>query len=309
MISEVIIITDPSINNLILFPKTEQYYEEELTRFLKTEQYSDALQLLTFLLQFPTVDHHKTEQWEALRNWLYTMYPETMFPMTSPLEDDPEEETDLLRQYIQDKTADDDAFALKLLNMLKDGTLEQQVNALEQLAFIDQSDVSQRVKEWLCEKPRHPHIQFKALQALKQMGERGFIEFPKNGEKILVEIEETPMSPEDFPSRIRDMIRRVGDISEISQPDFVYFAKQTWQEFLAYAYGTSIYTDLQNAEEGAVDVWASALHAILQEKLFGSVNREELLDNYGIVDSMKLQWKRANLVLQAFVKQFNPDPS
>ncbi|WP_171644816.1 hypothetical protein [Paenibacillus phytorum] len=304
-----IIITDPSINNLILFPKTEQYYEEELTRFLKTEQYSDALQLLTFLLQFPTVDHHKTEQWEALRNWLYTMYPETMFPMTSPLEDDPEEETDLLRQYIQDKTADDDAFALKLLNMLKDGTLEQQVNALEQLAFIDQSDVSQRVKEWLCEKPRHPHIQFKALQALKQMGERGFIEFPKNGEKILVEIEETPMSPEDFPSRIRDMIRRVGDISEISQPDFVYFAKQTWQEFLAYAYGTSIYTDLQNAEEGAVDVWASALHAILQEKLFGSVNREELLDNYGIVDSMKLQWKRANLVLQAFVKQFNPDPS
>ncbi|MDQ0878056.1 hypothetical protein QFZ77_006715 [Paenibacillus sp. V4I3] len=304
-----IIITDPSINNLILFPKTEQYYEEELTRFLKTEQYSDALQLLTFLLQFPTVDHHKTEQWEALRNWLYTMFPETMFPMTSPLEEDPEEETDLLRQYIQEKTADDGAFALKLLNMLRDGTLEQQVNALEQLAFIDQSDVSQRVKEWLCEKPRHPHIQFKALQALKQMGERGFIEFPKNGEKILVEIEETPMCPEDFPSRIRDMIRRVGDISEISQPDFVYFAKQTWQEFLAYAYGTSIYTDLQKAEEGAVDVWASALHAILQEKLFGSVNREELLDNYGIVDSMKLQWKRANLVLQAFVKQFNPDPS
>ncbi|KQX49126.1 hypothetical protein [Paenibacillus sp. Root444D2] len=304
-----IIITDPSINNLILFPKTEQYYEEELTRFLKTEQYSDALQLLTFLLQFPTVDQHKTEQWEALRNWLYTMYPETMFPMTSPLEDDPEEETDLLRQYIQDKTADDGAFALKLLNMLREGTLEQQVNALEQLAFIDQSDVSDRVKEWLCEKPRHPHIQFKALQALKQMGERGFIEFPKNGEKILVEIEETPLCPEDFPSRIRDMIRRVGDISEISQPDFVYFAKQTWQEFLAYAYGTSIYTDLQKAEEGAVDVWASALHAILQEKLFGSVNREELLDNYGIVDSMKLQWKRANLVLQAFVKQFNPDPS
>ncbi|KRE48698.1 hypothetical protein [Paenibacillus sp. Soil724D2] len=304
-----IIITDPSINNLILFPKTEQFYEEELTRFLKTEQYSDALQLLTFLLQFPTVDQHKTEQWEALRNWLYTMYPETMFPMTSPLEDDPEEETDLLRQYIQDKTADDGAFALKLLNMLREGTLEQQVNALEQLAFIDQSDVSDRVKEWLCEKPRHPHIQFKALQALKQMGERGFIEFPKNGEKILVEIEETPLCPEDFPSRIRDMIRRVGDISEISQPDFVYFAKQTWQEFLAYAYGTSIYTDLQKAEEGAVDVWASALHAILQEKLFGSVNREELLDNYGIVDSMKLQWKRANLVLQAFVKQFNPDPS
>lgn len=36
------------MNNVILFPKTEQYYEEELTRFLRNEQYSDALQLLTF---------------------------------------------------------------------------------------------------------------------------------------------------------------------------------------------------------------------------------------------------------------------
>ena len=43
---------------------------------------------------------------------------------------------------------------------------------------------------------------------------------------------------------------------------------------------------LLRTEESAVDVWASALHAILQEKLFGTVNREELLDNYGIVDSM-----------------------
>ena len=192
--------------------------------------------------------------------------------------------------------------------MLKRGTLEQQVNALEQLAFIDQSDVSQCVKEWLCEKPRHPHIQFKAFRRLNRWGSMDLSNSLRMV-KVLVEIEETPLCAEDFPSRIRDMIRRVGDISEISQPDFVYFAKQTWQEFLAYAYGTSIYTDLQKAEEGAVDVWASALHAILQEKLFGSVNREELLDNYGIVDSMKLQWKRANLVLQAFVKQFNPDPS
>jgi hypothetical protein len=305
----VITITDPTTNNLILFPKTEQYYEEELTRFLRTEQYSDALQLLTFLLQFPTVNHHKTEQWEALRHWLHTMFPETIFPMISQSEEDVEEEEDLLRQHIQEKTADDGAYALKLQNLLKEGTLEQQVNALEQLGFIDQPGVSQGVKEWLCEKPRHPHIQFKALQSLKQMGEHGYIEFLKNGNKIVVEIEETPMCPEDFPLRIRDMIRRVGDISETSQPDFVYFAKQTWQEFLAYAYGTSIYTDLLRAEEGAVDVWASALHAILQEKLFGTVNREELLDNYGIVDSMTLQWKRAHLVLQAFVKQFNPDPS
>ncbi|WP_079419138.1 hypothetical protein [Paenibacillus ferrarius] len=296
------------MNNLFLFPKTEQYYEDELTRFLRTEQYTDALQLLTFLLQFPNVDESKTEQWEALRHWLYTMFPETLFPTTTQQEEDEEEEKDLLRQYIREKTTDE-GYALKLLNLLKEGTLEEQVSALEQLGFLDQPGLGQSVREWLSERPRHPHIQFKALQALKHMGENGIAEFPKNGKKIAVDIEETPLCPEEFPLRIRDMIRRVGDISETSQPDFVYFARQTWQEFLAYAYGTSIYTDLLNAEEGAVDVWASALHAILQEKLFGTVNREEILDNYGIVDSMTLQWKRAHLVLQAFVQQFSPDPS
>ncbi|MBP1966088.1 hypothetical protein [Paenibacillus aceris] len=297
------------MNNVILFPKTEQYYEEELTRFLKKEQYSDALQLLTFLLQFPAAHPQKIEQWEALSIWLQTMFPETLFPMSSPTEEDIEGEEDLLRQYIHEKSSDNGAYGLKLLDLLQTGTLEQQVSALEQLGFVDQPGISASIKAWLSEKPRHPHIQFKALQALKQMGEQGFIEFPKNGDRIAVQIEETPLCPEDFPSQIRDMIRRVGDISEISQPDFVYFAKQTWQEFLAYAYGTSIYTDLLRTEDGAVDVWASALHALLQERLFGSVNREELLDNYGIVDSMTLQWKRAHLVLQAFVKQFNPDPS
>lgn len=302
-------ITEPSMNNVILFPKTVQYYEDELTRFLQKEQYGDALQLLTFLLQFPAIDPMKAEQWRALMVWLQTMFPETMFPGQTPSEEDMEAEEDLLRQYIHEKTTDDGAYGQKLLGMLKEGSLEQQVSSLEQLSFIDQPGIHTGIQEWLCERPRHPHLQFKALQALKQLGGQGILEFPKNGTRIAVDIEETPLCPEEFPMQIRDMIRRVGDISEIDQPDFVYFAKQMWQEFLSYAYGTSIYTDLIRAEEGAVDIWASALHVVLQEQLFGSVNREELLETYGIVDSMTLPWKRAHLVLQAFVKQFDPDPA
>ncbi|WP_208607656.1 hypothetical protein [Paenibacillus pectinilyticus] len=298
------------MDNVVLFPKTEKFYEDELTKLLRTEQYQEALEMLTFLLQFPNVDTIKSDQWEALRHWLLTMFPETVFPPSSVEEEDSEEEANLLRQYILDKAASDDgAFVRKLQTMLQEGTLEEQVSALEQLAFIEQLEVSQFVRTWLCERPRHPHLQFKALQTLKQMGEQGLIEFPKHGKTVLVEIEETPLAAEDFPLRIRDMIRRVGDISEISQPDFVYFATQTWQEFLAYAYGTAIYTELLRTEESAVDVWASALHAILQEKLFGTVDREELLDTYGIVDAMTLQWKRAHNVLTAFVKQFSPDPT
>jgi hypothetical protein len=305
----VIIITELSINNLILFPKTEQFYEEEITRFLQKEQYSDAMQMLTFLLQFPNVDQHKTDQWEALLQWLQTMHPETVFPSMVVTEEEQEEEEELLRQYIQEKTRDDAVYIEKLLNMLRNGSVEQQVIALEQLAFVDQSDISQTVKRWVTEKVRHPHIQFLALQTLRKMGERGYIELPKNGAAVLVEIEETPLTPEEFPAQIRDMIRRVGEISEMDQPDFVYFAGQTWQEFLAYAYGTPVYSDLLRLEEGTVDIWASALHAALQERLFGTANREELLDTYGIVDSMTLQWKRAHLTLQSFVNQMNPEPS
>ncbi|MEW9700177.1 hypothetical protein [Paenibacillus sp. SI8] len=276
---------------------------------MQKELYDEAQKRLTFLLQFSTVEQSKRDQWEALLQWLQTMHPETVFPAMEATEEEQEEEEELLRQYIQDKAKDNAAFGEKLLNNLREGTLEQQVTALEQLAFVDLQDAGQAVKLWVVEKPRHPYIQFKALQTLRHMGERGFIELPKNGAAVFVEIEETPLCPEDFPTQIQDMIRRVGEISEVDQPDFVYFASQTWQEFLAYAYGTSIYSDLLKLEEGAVDVWASALHTVLQERLFGSANREELLDTYGIVDSMKLQWKRAHITLQTYMNQMNPERS
>ena len=72
--------SDPTLDNVILFPKTEQFYEDELTKLLRSEQYKEALDMLAFLLQFPNVDTNKSEQWEALRHWLLTMFPETMFP-------------------------------------------------------------------------------------------------------------------------------------------------------------------------------------------------------------------------------------
>lgn len=107
------------------------------------------------------------------------MFPEELFPMPSPSEEDLEGEEDLLRQYINEKSSDDGAYAFKLLDLLKEGTLEQQVSSLEQLGFIDQPGISTSIKEWLSEKPRHPHIQFKALQTLKLMGSRDSLSIRK----------------------------------------------------------------------------------------------------------------------------------
>ncbi|UJF32036.1 hypothetical protein [Paenibacillus hexagrammi] len=282
---------------MILFPKTEQFYEEELTKCLQKEQYGEAVSMLTFLLQFPSADQQKTEQWQALLNWLQTMQPETVFPALSSQVDEEEEEEDLLRQMVEEKSTVDAAFVEKLLGMLRAGSMDQQLAALEQLAFVQRGPVAE-IRSWLRQGPRHPHLQFKALQALKHMGETGSIDFVKNGNHIVVDIEETPLSSEEFPGQIRDMIRRVEEISEMRQPDFAFFAKQTWQEFLSYAYGTPIYVELLTQEDGVIDIWASALHTALQEQLFGTANREELQDIYGIVDSMEGSWNNAYKVLR-----------
>ena len=130
---------------------------------LHTEQYNEALEMLTFLLQFPTADQQIRTMGSSAALAANHVSGNDV-PIDVSLEEDLEEETDLLRQYIQDKDcADDGAFVRLSFNHAERRYVGEQVNALEQLAFIEQSDVSQFVKDWLCEKPRHPHLQFKAL--------------------------------------------------------------------------------------------------------------------------------------------------
>jgi hypothetical protein len=302
----VVVITEHSMDNVVLFPKTIDYYEQELTKFLQTEQYSEALQLLTFLLQFQHIDSRKSEQWNALLGWLNTIYPEVASPLRDIFMEEEPEEDELLRQYVTEKAAANVEYPDKLMNMLLDGTVEQQMIALEQLAYVDHPDISTTIRDWVTSTAQHPQIQFKALQTLKIRGDKGILDLPKKGGARSVDIEETPLTPEQHPGIIRDMIRRVEEISEADTPDFHFFAEQTWNEFLAVAYGTSIYTDLLKGEEGAVDVWASALHAVLQETLFGKFNRAELMELYGITEPMQLQWKQAFAVLSKFTQAFYP---
>jgi hypothetical protein len=294
------------MENVVLFPKTVDYYEQELTRFLQIEQYGEALQLLAFLLHFPNIDTDKYAQWKALQEWLQTMFPEYAFPGADTAEEEPEAEADLMRQIVFAKASDNTEYADKLLSMLTDGSMEQQIIALEQLAFIDSKDVSAKLRDWLGITQLHPQIQFKGLQTLKQLGDKGNLTIPKNGSKLVVDIEDTPLSPEEFPVVIRDMIKRISEISESDHPDFPFFAKQTWNEFLAFAYGTPIYTDLTRQEAGAIDVWASALHAVLQEMLFGKANEVELMEMYGITESMHFRWKQTHTILRKFINVVFP---
>jgi hypothetical protein len=294
------------MDNVILFPKTVDFYEQELTRFLQTEQYEEALQLLAFLLHFPNLETGKHGQWEALQGWLQTMAPEAVFPSGEALEENLEGEEELLRLIVAEKTSGNAAYPDKLISMLKEGSMEQQLTAIEQLAFVEHEDISRMLRDWLSEVKLHPSIQFKVLQTLKQRGDKGYICMPKNGEEACVEIEETPLSPEEFPAIVRDMLRRVSEVSEVDHPDFSFFAEQTWNDFLSFAYGTSMYTELLSEKEGSIDIWASSLHAVLQEMLFGTINQAELMEKYGITAQMQLQWKQTYTILRKFIEAVFP---
>jgi hypothetical protein len=303
---EWIIISDHSLDNVILLPKTIDFYELELTRFLQLEQYGEALELLAFLLRFPDLEANKHGQWEALQEWLETMVPQAGFPPSDNGEEELESEEGLLRQAVAEKTTGNADYPDKLIYMLENGTMEQQLIAVEQLIFVDHTDVSPAIIKWLRQSELHPSIQFKALQTLKQRGEKGIVCMPKNASEICVEIEQTPLNEDEFPQVIREMLGRLNEISEADHPDFSFFAQQAWHEFLVFAYGTPLYSQLLEHEEGIIDIWASSLHAVLQEILFGSFEQEEIMEKYAITDPMRLRWKQTYKILHSFMESMYP---
>jgi hypothetical protein len=294
------------MENVILFPKTIDFYELELTRFLQLEQYGEALRLLAFLLQFPDVEANKHGQWEALQEWLQTMVPEAVFAPMDSIEEELDNEEGLLRQAVAEKASGNAEYPEQLITMLGNGSIEQKLIAIEQLCYVDHEDVSPAIINWLKQSKLHPNIQFKALQTLKLRGEKGKACMSKNGSEICVEIEETPLNEDEFPQVIREMLGRLNEISEVDHPDFSFFAHETWNEFLVFAYGTPLYSQLLKQEEGAIDIWASSLHAVLQEMLFGSLDQEEIMEKYGITGSMKLRWKQIYAILRSFVDGMYP---
>ncbi|MFB7815384.1 hypothetical protein ACFC0X_14545 [Paenibacillus chitinolyticus] len=295
-----------SYDNVVLFPKTAASYEKQMTQMLEQERYEEAVRLLRYLLQFARDDAEKQAQWRALLQWLETMFPETLYDDAVMQEGGEEEEIteeDLKRQSVAGKSAEGRQYVGRLLDMLEDGTdMERQMIALEQLAFAEDDRIDEFVKEWLHTAESHPFVQFRALQMLKQRGGKGPVVLARAQNKMVLRIEDTPLNLEEFPDRIREMVYRVQQISESEQPDFGFFAEQTWLEFLKTVYGTELYTSMSSCKEEEVDVWASALHTVLHESLFGSADREHMREQYGITASMLQAWGEAHACLQSFIR-------
>jgi hypothetical protein len=289
--------------NVILFPKTVEFYQYELTRMLETERYGEAIQTLSFLLTCHHQDVRIEEEWQALLQWLQTMFPEEVYAFGAEGEEDITE-TELLRQHLSIKVQADSGYAERLLGMLQHPqSLENQLLALDQLALIEHPEINAKLSEWLSAHEQHPLIQYKVLQTLKLRGVTGSLLLEKHGEKIEVIVEDTPKSFEDFPSPINEIMDRFQEVCQTHQPALFYFAQETWNEFLAFIYGTAQYRQMLRQEYECVDIWAAALHLVLLEKVFDGGVRDDVMDLYGITNELVFQWEQAYRVMLQFAAE------
>jgi len=297
-------------DNLVLFPKTLDYYQIQLTRMLETERYGEAKGLLAFLLHCGgEAERHHTE-WQALLGWLNAAFPEAepgSFEEGIPEEED-EEAEDRLRQRLQDKSGQDAGFVPKLLAKLEEtDDPEQQLLALGQLFYLAHPEVEGRLRRWLAEGEHHPAVQFRALQVLRRQGAEGPVAFRRGGELLSVDAETTPEDFEDFPSPVRQVLERVRQAAEVSDPTLSYFAEELWKECVQAAYGTPVYGRMTEDDDGAADIWAAALHQFLVEKLHGPRSDEELREQYGITGDLRFRYEQSLRWLRQYAGEFRPE--
>lgn len=295
---------DSQQNNLIMFPKTVDYYQIKLTRMLETEQYQEAIELLHFLLQTQGNEREAYQEWETLLEWLENQFSHYSKPS---IEDEEEEEESLsevkiLGEYVQGKIEKDDEYVEKLIHiLLEEVSLEKKLLALEQISFVKDKTLIERLRTWLENEEVHPLVLFKALQTLKSQGAYGIIHIQRNQDILILRIEETPVGFEDYPESMQQVLERVKEISEINHPTLSYFAEQTWKEMLSFIYGTSLYKQLLEISEKNLDVCAAVLHYISLELMEGPPQTEDLLGLYGISKKSTRKWEEVYLALKKYM--------
>lgn len=289
---------DNKAANVILFPKTIQYYQVRLTRMLETEQYAEAIQLLKFLLQCQGDDQRAFEEWRLLLDWLQNQFDALQ---DVDEQNDDVTEADMLARHVQAKLESDQYYTKKLLDMLlQEESIEKKFIALDQLVYIDHPHINDTLKRWIETVDLNPLVQYKVLQTLKLREVSGQIHMYRNGEHIEIDIMDVPLHYDDYPSAIVAVLNRVQEVSEVNHPALSYFAEQTWKAFLSHNYGTVMYDQLVHMEGITIDIWAAALHYISVETMQGLTEAEETFECYGLTEEHLFQWEQA----YRFFKQF-----
>lgn len=309
----------PRSDNVHLLPNTIAHAQRELTRMLEFERYEDACRLLRFLIGCQGDVGEVRDEWRALLVWLETMFPEAVDwgqhsgIMTQPedgvsadAEEEPNEE-ELLRRHMQDKLVQDPQYADRLLQILRQPQApDKQMLALEQLRVLDHPGINPAVIDWLSGNRLPSVMQYRALGILKERGAMGMLTLQRNGERVQLTIEEVPASWNEYPLPVREVLRRALSACERKDPQMGPFIEQTWGEFLAYAYGTSLYDRLLATRTEDYDAWACAFHVTLLQASLGFAQEEEWLEIYGVTEGNMSAFREASRGFDQFAREVFP---
>lgn len=289
----------------MLFPKTLDYYQIQLTVMLESERYGEAMALLRFLLQAQGQEERHYEEWRSLLEWLEAAFPEAALNAEigrdASEEEQALEEDDMARSLVRSKVQEDADYPDKLLRKVMGEPLsENTVLALEQLSYLEGNVIDRKLMNWLEEENVHPLLQFRTLQTLRRRGAQGMIRLKRGIENPLVEIESVPLKNEDFPQQINLVMERVAEQTEVHEPTLYYFAQELWGQFIMAMYGGAEYRKLLEGEDDVLDIWAGALHQMVSESLNGTRQEEETRAMYGITDTMRFRFEGAYRSLRTF---------
>ncbi|TVY04031.1 hypothetical protein [Cohnella terricola] len=303
--------TDQSKDNLVLFPKTLDYYQIQLTKMLETERYGEAKALLSFLLTcHGDADKHHTE-WQALLGWLEAAFPGTAGDLdydallTDDFGEEETDEKDLFKRKVAERSATDADYIPQLLASLYSSVDPgQQMLILGQLMHVVHPDVDLSLRQWLAREEYVPPLQFRALQAIRSQGAAGPVSFWRDGESLTVEAGDTPLTFAEFPQGVHQVLERVSRSAEVSDPTLAYFAEEIWKDCVEIAYGSLIYKSMIADDDGSSDVWAAALHQLLMEKLHARYGDEWIREMYGITDELRFRYEQA----LRWLRQYSMEP-
>ncbi len=289
-------------DNIVLFPKTLDYYQIELTRMLETERYGEAADLLRFLLQCQGEDPRHYEEWRALLEWLTDAFPELQNGSPAAEDDGYETEESLARRHVEAKLEQDQEYAGKLLSAVIDKPLsEQTLLALDQLAYLDRPEVDEALTEWLHQEELHPLLQYRVLQTLRRRGTVGTLAIERAGEKVEIDIESVPLKPDEFPPAVQEVPERVGEQTQVHDPTLFYFAQELWSQIVMSFYGGRDYRSLIDGDDTVIDIWAAALHQLVADSLPDGKTDEEIRTLYGITDEHRLRFEQVSRSIRQVV--------
>lgn len=291
----------------MLFPKTLDYYQIQLTVMLESERYGEAMELLRFLLQCQGQEERHYEEWQSLLEWLESAFPYAAHNGAAEAEGQGDEqdlqEEDMARILARSKLEEDSEYQSKLLQRVMNEPLsESTILALEQLSYLEGGYIDESLTGWLQQAGVHPLLQFRTLQTLRRRGAQGTIGLARGAETAYVEIETVPLTNEEFPPQVSQVLERVAEQAEVHEPALYYFAQELWGQFIMSIYGSAEYRKLLDGEDAQLDIWAGALHQIVSESLNGDRQEEETRAMYGITGSMRFQFEGAYRSLKGFVK-------